>query len=278
MLGHALRTHSLQESHSGPTPSPAWDQAIVLRTAARSGTSAAADGSIRSRRSAGGLVTALEPLVQACSGTWVACGTLAGDTTTTTIVDGLDVRGADVRAIGCVTSACPRTEHRGYYYGFANEGLWPLVPCRSASSRYSDRATFWRIAPRTRASPRPSPTKPTARRRSLLVQDYHFALAPRELRHRLPLEHHRRRSGIFRGRRFMCFAICPVGRGLLDGLLGSNIVGFQTPDDCCELPRLRRVVLGAAGRPRVRHGQLPRPADAGSRLSGRRRVEQRGRA
>src|SRR4030095_8880443 len=96
MLGHALQLHSLQESHSGPTPSPAWDQAIVLSNRGPVSQVRGADGSIRSRRSSGVLVTAREPLVQACSGTWVACGTLAGDTRET-IVDGLDVRGVTPR-------------------------------------------------------------------------------------------------------------------------------------------------------------------------------------
>jgi hypothetical protein len=65
----------------------------------------------------------------------------------------------------------------------------------------------------------------------VLVQDYHFALAPHMIRRRLPL------STIIAfwhtpwptPRRF---GTCPWRRQLLKGLLGSSIVGFQTPDDC----------------------------------------------
>jgi trehalose 6-phosphate synthase len=65
----------------------------------------------------------------------------------------------------------------------------------------------------------------------LLVQDYHFALAPRELRHRLPL------STIVTFWHIPwpplhVLRVCPWARDLVYGLLGSDIVGFQTPLDC----------------------------------------------
>jgi trehalose 6-phosphate synthase len=190
-----------------------------------------ADGSIRVERSAGGLVTALGPLVQACSGTWVACGegVAAGDSRVAGECDGVDVR--------CVRNryrlryvSLPEHEHRAYYYGFANQGLWPLchhlhvqptfrsgdyLAYRSANMRFAaaivDEATC--------ASP------------LLLVQDYHFALAPRELRRRLPL------STIltFWHIPFPTAGVlghCQWAKELLDGLLGSDIAGFQTQEDC----------------------------------------------
>ena len=65
----------------------------------------------------------------------------------------------------------------------------------------------------------------------MLVQDYHFALAPRAIRQRVPA------STIVSSwhipwpspRRF---AECRWARELLDGLLGSDILGFQTDIDC----------------------------------------------
>ena len=70
MHSYALQMQSLEESHNGPTPWPTWDQAIVLSNRGPISQERGADGSIRSRRSSGGLVTALEPLVHACSATW----------------------------------------------------------------------------------------------------------------------------------------------------------------------------------------------------------------
>src|SRR5580765_2539248 len=64
-----------------------------------------------------------------------------------------------------------------------------------------------------------------------MVQDYHFALAPHMIRERLPL------STIIAFWHIPWptpneYIACPWGRQLLEGLLGSSIVGFQTPDDC----------------------------------------------
>jgi trehalose 6-phosphate synthase len=65
----------------------------------------------------------------------------------------------------------------------------------------------------------------------VLVQDYHFALAPRMIRTRLP---HATIVAFwhipFPSPRE--YAMCPWGAPLLEGLLGSSIVGFQTLDDC----------------------------------------------
>jgi trehalose 6-phosphate synthase len=78
----------------------------------------------------------------------------------------------------------------------------------------------------------------------LLVQDYHFALAPRELRHRLPL------STIVSfwhipWPALHVLRVCPWSRELLEGLLGSDIVGFQTPADCANFLKAVELILGA---------------------------------
>jgi trehalose 6-phosphate synthase len=78
----------------------------------------------------------------------------------------------------------------------------------------------------------------------VLVQDYHFALAPQAIRQRLPgativtfwhIPWPRPRD----------FAACPWGRRLLEGLLGSSILGFQTPGDCHNFVETVESVLGA---------------------------------
>ena len=217
----------------------------------------AADGSITVRRSSGGLVTALEPLIQACSGVWVAHGAGTADRLVVDGRDGIDVPPANssyrLRRVWLDAH-----EVRGYYYGFANEGLWPL--CHRAHVqpifRSGDFEMYQAVNARfaeavcdeaTTASP------------VVLVQDYHFALAPRMIRDHFPL-----------GSIVMFwhipwpsprdFAICPWSRRLLAGLLGSSIVGFQTPEDCgsfidtvdrsldAEIDRARSVLDEVAGR------------------------------
>ena len=105
--------------------SNAWERVIVLANRAPFTHERSADGRVRQKRSASGLVTALEPVVEACSGIWVAHGAGNGDTAFVDDRGGLDVPPASpqyrLRYVWL-----PEREHRGYYYGFANEGLWPL--------------------------------------------------------------------------------------------------------------------------------------------------------
>ena len=80
---------------------------------------------IRVQRPASGLVTALEPVMRACSGTWIAHGSGSADRETVDRHDRVDVPPNDpayqIRRIWLTAD-----EEAGYYSGFANEGLWPL--------------------------------------------------------------------------------------------------------------------------------------------------------
>src|SRR5262249_10275338 len=121
-------------------------------------------------------------------------------------------------------------EERGYYYGFANEALWPL--CHLAHAQPVFRRSDWM---HYRAVNQRFADAVTAEIDSdepiVLVQDYHFALVPRMLRDRFP------RATILSFWHIPWpnaerIAICPQQEALLDGLLGSSIVGFQTPLHC----------------------------------------------
>ena len=189
----------------------------------------APDGEIQVVHPASGLVTALEPVMRACSGVWVAHGSGSADRV---VVDGRDHVAVppgspayEVRRIWLT----PR-EEEGYYNGFSNEGLWPL--CHIAHARPEFRAADWdeyqgvnrRFAEAVASEAKgPDPI--------VLVQDYHFALLPRYLRDLLP------RATILTFWHVPWpyaerLAICPWARHLLDGLLGSSILGFHTQAHC----------------------------------------------
>jgi trehalose 6-phosphate synthase len=187
------------------------------------------DGRIVVSRSASGLVTALEPLLQACSGVWVAHGAGSADRVVADRRDGLDVPPANptyrLRRVWL-----EEHEERGYYYGFANEGLWPL--CHRAHVQPVFRSDDFEMyqAVNTRFAEAVCEEVESASP-LVLVQDYHFALAPQVIRERLPF------STIVTFWHIPWpnprdYEICPWGRQLLEGLLGSSIVGFQTADDC----------------------------------------------
>src|SRR5207245_4445093 len=98
------------------------------------------DGSVRMQRPASGLVTALEPVMRACSGTWIAHGSGSGDRETVDRHDRIAVPPEhplyQVRRIWL-----SKEQEEGYYYGFANEGLWPL--CHNAHVRPTFRTGDW---------------------------------------------------------------------------------------------------------------------------------------
>ena len=207
----------------------AWDRIVVLANRAPFRYERAADGTVRLSRSASGLVTALEPLVAACSGIWVAHGPGNGDSLRVGGRDVLNVPPANPR-YRLRSVAMAEHEYHGYYYGFANEGLWPL--CHAAGVQPVFRPRDFEMYARANLRFAEAASEEASPGESLiLVQDYHFALAPALIRRRGS------RSTIvsfwhipWPDRR--AFQTCPYGRELLDGLLAGDIAGFQTAADC----------------------------------------------
>jgi trehalose-6-phosphate synthase len=188
------------------------------------------NGRIESVMPASGLVTALEPILRACDGTWVAQGTGDADRDTVDAFDHVRVPPEDpqysLRRVWLT-----REEEKGFYYGFANEGVWPL--CHIAHTRPIFRAEDWRCyrevnrkfaeALLDEIGAEPNPV--------VLVQDYHFALLPAMIKERRPDA----RVAIFWHIPWPnpeAFGICPWQRELLDGLLGADLIGFHIQAHC----------------------------------------------
>jgi alpha,alpha-trehalose-phosphate synthase [UDP-forming] len=177
-----------------------------------------------------GLVTALEPVLDACDGTWIAHGSGDADTDVVDAHDRLRVPPDDPRyTLRRVWLS--KEEEEGYYYGFANEGLWPL--CHIAHTRPIFRAQDWQhyqevnrkftaaVLEEIEETPKPV----------VLVQDYHFALLPRLLKQKRPDA----RVAIFWHIPWPnpeAFGICPWQRQLVDGLLGADLIGFHIQSHC----------------------------------------------
>jgi trehalose-6-phosphate synthase len=184
---------------------------------------------VRVQRPASGLVTALEPVMRACSGTWIAHGSGSADRSTVDRHDRIDVP-PDQPAYRLRRIWLSPEEEAGYYSGFANEGLWPL--CHIAHVRPTFRSSdfeHYRIVNARFADAVKAEAKSADP--IVLVQDYHFALLPRMIRDRLP------RATIITFWHIPwpnpeAFAICPWRNELLDGMLGSSILGFHTQFHC----------------------------------------------
>jgi trehalose 6-phosphate synthase len=205
-----------------------------------------------------GLVTALEPVLCACDGTWIAHGSGDADMETIDHHNRLRVPPEDpqytLRRVWLT-----KEEEEGYYYGFANEGLWPL--CHIAHTRPIFRANDWQHYQAVNhkfadalLEEMEGTTNPV-----VLVQDYHFALLPRLIKQK----RHDARVAIFWHIPWPnqeAFGICPWQRELVDGLLGADLIGFHIQSHCNNfLQTADRIVESRIDRERFsvqRHGHL----------------------
>lgn len=182
------------------------------------------------KQPASGLVTAVEPVMRACSGTWIAHGSGSADREVVDAHDRVRVPPGAEDGYHLRRVWLSEEEERGYYYGFANEGLWPL--CHVAHVRPVFRESDWEMY---RAVNQRFADAIVAEARGddplVLVQDYHFALVPAMVRARLP------KATILTFWHIPwpnpeSFGICPWRKEILEGMLGSTILGFHTRFHC----------------------------------------------
>ena len=177
-----------------------------------------------------GLVTAIEPVLQACDGVWVATGSGNADRENVDQFDRIRVPPEDPKYTLRRVWLSPEEETR-YYDGFANEGLWPL--CHIAHTRPTFRAADWEAYQRVNekfAAALLDEMK-DSKEPLVFVQDYHFALLPRLIKTARPDA----RVAIFwhiPWPNAEAFGICPWQAALLDGLLGADLIGFHIPLHC----------------------------------------------
>ncbi|MFN8164805.1 MAG: trehalose-6-phosphate synthase [Bacteroidia bacterium] len=179
---------------------------------------------------ASGMITAMEPILKACGGLWLASGTGDADKETVDENNKLQVPPEDpkytLRRLWLT-----KEEEDHFYYGFSNEGLWPL--CHIAHTRPVFRKDDWfhykkvnqdyadAVVEETRDDEQPF----------ILIQDYHFALLPEMIKRKKP----KARVAIFWHIPWPnpeSFGICPWQREILKGMLGADLIGFHTQYHC----------------------------------------------
>jgi len=177
-----------------------------------------------------GLVTAIEPVLRACDGVWVAHGSGSEDALNVDAFDRLRVPPDDphytLRRVWLSSE-----EEAGYYDGFANEGLWPL--CHIAHTRPIFRASDWEWYQRVNEKFAAALLEEMEESADpiVFVQDYHFALVPRLIKAARPDA----RVAIFWHIPWPnpeAFGICPWQAEILGGLLGADLIGFHIPLHC----------------------------------------------
>ena len=184
------------------------------------------NGNITYHFPASGMVTAIEPIMQACGGMWIAQGSGNADKE---VVDENDTIGVPP---GDPLYTLKRVwlsdkENKGFYDGFSNEGIWPL--CHIAHTRPIFRIEDWEEYKKVNEKFAKTVLKEIKKEQNpiVIVQDFHFALLPRLIKKKRPDA----TIGIFwhiPWPNAESFSICPWKKEILDGMLGSDIIGFHT--------------------------------------------------
>ena len=178
---------------------------------------------------ASGMVTALEPVVRACAGIWIAHGGGSADRETVDRNDHVKVPPQAPEYTLRRVWLTPQQE-QGYYYGFSNEGLWPL--CHLAYVRPAFRDQDWRAYGEVNARFAQVVAQEAVNANPVvLIQDFHLALLPRLIRARVP----RATIALFwhiPWPNAETFGVCPWKRELLLHLLDADILGFHTLHHC----------------------------------------------
>jgi len=179
---------------------------------------------------AGGLITALDPVMRACDGLWIAHGSGDADRETVDGNDTLRVPPGNP-AYTLKRIWLTKEEEDGYYYGFANEGLWPL--CHITHTRPEFRLEDWNLYREVNEKFATALLTEIAGEESplVLVQDYHLALLPALIKERRPDA----KVAIFWHIPWPnpeAYGICPWRQEILQGMLGSDIIGFHIQFHC----------------------------------------------
>jgi trehalose-6-phosphate synthase len=178
---------------------------------------------------ASGMTVALNPVMIACGGTWIASGLGDADKDVVDERDHLQVPPGNpsytLRRVWLT-----KDEEESFYYGYSNEGLWPL--CHIVHVRPTFREKDWEIYKKINERFADVTLEEMGNDKGFVfIQDYHFALLPRIIKERRP--------DIIIAQFWHipwpnpeAFRVCPHGEELLSGLLGNDIMGFHTRYHC----------------------------------------------
>ncbi|MGE0042438.1 MAG: trehalose-6-phosphate synthase [Vicinamibacterales bacterium] len=180
-------------------------------------------------RPASGLVTALDPVMRACGGTWIGHGSGSGDREVSDAQGRVEVPPDDPSYTLRRVWLTPE-EEQGYYYGMSNNALWPLCHIAYARPEFNERD--WGMYVRVNQRFAETVLEEIHGMRALVfVQDYHFGLLPRFIKDARPDV-------------VVCqfwhipwpnpeaFRVCPWADDLLHGLLGNDLLTFHIQHHC----------------------------------------------
>ncbi len=179
---------------------------------------------------ASGMITAMEPILKACGGLWIASGTGDADKVTVDSDDKVRVP-PDNPKYTLKRLWLSKEEEDHFYYGFSNEGLWPL--CHIAHTRPTFREEDWDYYKKVNKKFAKAVLDEIKDEKEpvILIQDYHFSLLPLMIKEERPDA----KIAIFWHIPWPnpeSFGICPWQKDILRGMLGADLLGFHTQYHC----------------------------------------------
>ncbi|MFN7170416.1 MAG: trehalose-6-phosphate synthase [Candidatus Omnitrophota bacterium] len=186
-------------------------------------------GKIICQKGAGGVITALDPVMRACRGIWVAQASGDADRKVTDREGKIQVPPENpLYTLKRVWLS--KEEEEGYYYGFSNEALWPL--CHMAFTRPVFRESDWEYYKNVNQKFAEAVLEEVKEKKAFVwIQDYHMALLPKYLKEAS--------ANIITAHFWHIpwpnpevFRICPKRQEILEGLLANDLLGFHIRYHC----------------------------------------------
>ena len=188
-------------------------------------------GKIECQRPSGGVITALDPVMQACHGLWIAASSGEADHRVTDRFNKIEVP-VENPAYTLKRVWLNKEEEEGYYYGYSNDALWPL--CHTAFQRPVFKQEDWQHYINVNQKFAKAVMEEIGTAKAFIwIQDYHFCLLPKLLKdmaapNQLIIAH----FWHIPWPSYEAFRICPQKNEILEGMLANDMIGFHTHYHC----------------------------------------------
>lgn len=185
---------------------------------------------IECQRGIGGVISALDPVMQACRGLWVALSNGDADRQASS-PDGTLKVPPERPTYTLKRIWLDKGELEGYYYGFSNSAIWPL--CHMAFKRPIFHQEDWESYCRVNEKFADAILKEIGDQKAFVwIQDYHFCLLAKYLKEKANKQIITTHFWHIPWPSYEAFRICPQKKEILDGLLANDLLGFHTRYHC----------------------------------------------